>query len=217
MNQFTDSDFMRRRREPFQSAPLRGHDGDAGAIGPTGATGVTGGAGAAGATGPAGAAGANGATGADGNTGPTGAAGATGADGAVGGTGPTGMDGPAGATGATGATGADGIQGPKGLPGGDSIITNEHGTRAVGLVEGTEGQWIEVVPAGQELEPWLNECLATRFRFRSVCGTMDLVVGTPKHCLGWRMPEKTHEHGEKVMAMWKHLREGTLLEAARNS
>lgn len=153
-----------------------------------------------------------GADGADGPAGPAGPAGAVGATGSPGPPGADGADGAPGADGATGPQGADGPQGPKGLPGGDSIITNKFGTRAVGLVEGTEGQWLDVVMAGESLEPWLEEALEETKRFRSVCGGFDLVIGTPKHCSNWRMPYKTEEKKTTTMNMWRHISNGTLFE-----
>jgi len=174
--------------------------GDKGDLGETGADGIDGIDGADGATGPPGS------TGATGATGPAGADGVDGTDGADGAVGPTGPIGP------TGPQGPEGPTGPQGPKGGDSIITNKFGTRAVGLVEGTEGQWLDVVPASEALEPWLEEALVKVTRFRSICGNFDLVVGTPKHCQGWRMPEKTLEKASSVMNMWKHITNGTLFE-----
>ena len=157
----------------------------------------------------------DGITGPIGPTGPaghTGVAGMTGPIGATGSMGPTGPMGPTGQTGLTGNAGMTGPIGPTGPKGGDSIVTNRFGTRSVGIMEGTEGQWVDVVAAGAELEPWFKECLITPIRFRSTCGLYDLVIGTPKHCANWRMPERTEQDGRRVMSMWKHLREGTLVE-----
>lgn len=171
--------------------------------------------------GPQGDQGSQGAQGAQGSQGPAGAdsdvegpQGAQGAQGAQGGQGEQGSQGSQGPQGADSIVpGPQGAEGPQGPKAGDSIITNRFGTRSVGLCEGTEGQWFDVVPHGAALEPWFEECLVQPVRFTSQCGKFDLVVGTPKHCNGWRMPRKSPEDAHRTMHLWKHLREGTLMES----
>lgn len=204
----------------------RGADGVVGPAGPTGLQGPQGPQGLQGLTGPSGPigptglmgpTGLRGPTGLQGNAGPTGAAGPTGMQGPTGARGPTGPMGPAGPTG-VGATGAQGPTGPAGAAGptgpklGDSIVRNKFGTRAVGITEGTQGQWFDLLPAGAPLDAWFEECLVSSFRFRSTCGQMDLVVGVPKHCENWRIPEKSEPHRVKVNRLWRHISDGTLLE-----
>ena len=116
------------------------------------------------------------------------------------------------ATGPAGPTGPPGPQGPTGPKGGDSIVQNRFGTRAVGITEGTQGQWFDLLPADAPLDAWFEECLANHFRFRSTCGRMDLVVGVPKHCVNWRIPEKSETQRKKAARLWKHISSGTLLD-----
>jgi len=161
-----------------------------------------------------GADGADGPTGAVGPTGPQGIQGETGPAGPPGETGPAGEAGPAGPAGPAGETGPAGNEGPQGPPGpkGDSIVQNRFGTRAVGITEGTQGQWFDLLPADAPLDAWFEECLANHFRFRSTCGRMDLVVGVPKHCVNWRIPEKSETQRKKAARLWKHISSGTLLD-----
>ena len=88
--------------------------------------------------------------------------------------------------------------------------------RAVGIVEGSQGQWLDLIPAGEPIEPWLEEALVKPFRFSSVCGTMDLIVGVPKHCEHWRMPHKTQEQKDRAAKLWAEISAGTLLETLRS-
>lgn len=72
-----------------------------------------------------------------------------------------------------------------------------------------------MVSTGDPLDPWFEECLTETFRFRSTCGTKELVVGVPKHCANWRMPEKTHADMMRVRHMWKEISDGTLLDTVK--
>jgi len=203
-----------RVRQGSGNSGLRGLQGN---VGPQGRRGIQG---ETGVTGP---------TGNTGNTGPTGANGIS----VTGPTGPTGNDGATGATGPTGEIGATGAMGDTGPPGPtgdtatcagvcdgyktllDSIRTNKYGTHAVGMVEGSSGQWLDVVEANEEPHPWFKECLIEVVRFRSVCGTKDLLIGTPKHCKDMRFVKKTPEQAEKITSMWNRLADGTLIEWAK--
>ena len=134
-------------------------------------------------------------------------------DGATGATGEAStVPGPQGEKGDKGDDGTEGPQGPAGPKAGDSIISNAHGTRAVGIAEGTQGQWIDLIPACAAIEPWFAECLVQPVRFRSVCGEFDLIVGVPKHCKDWRMPEKTTQQKERAVELWQEISNNTLLE-----
>lgn len=185
---------------------LNANDGDSGSPGIPGSDGAQGAQGVQGA-------GEQGAQGNQGVQGPQGFQGDQGVQGA-GEQGPQGYQGFQGAQGNAGETGEKGNtgdQGPKGLPGGDSIITNKYGTRAVGLVEGSSGQWIDLIPAAQTIEPWLEECLVKPFRFRSECGTMDLIVGVPKHCREWRMPHKSPLDEQNARKQWSLISRNELI------
>ena len=122
------------------------------------------------------------------------------------------VPGPQGEKGDKGDDGTEGPQGPAGPKAGDSIISNAHGTRAVGIAEGTQGQWFDLIPACAAIEPWFAECLVQPVRFRSVCGEFDLIVGVPKHCKDWRMPEKTTQQKERAVELWQEISNNTLLE-----
>lgn len=201
------------RRTTTDYGAFIAEDGAAGPQGPQGATPIT--QSSSGLTNTSGQQGSQGPDGNQGSQGTSGAQGSQGPDGFQGSQGPIGDQGNQGPDGGQGPNGNQGPQGDQGPKGGDSIVTNRFGTRSVGIMEGTEGQWIDVVAAGAELEPWLKECLITPIRFRSTCGLHDLVIGTPKHCANWRMPERSENDAKRVMSMWKHLREGTLVEHIR--
>ncbi len=140
-----------------------------------------------------------------------GRAGADGIDGQDGAPGAPGADGIDGQDGAPGEQGPPGPEGPAGPKGGDSIRTNAHGTKAVGIVEGTQGQWLDLVPHGEPIEPWLEDELVEPVRFVSECGRFDLIVGVPKHCEHWRMPTKTPQQAEAAKAQWREISQNTLL------
>jgi hypothetical protein len=152
-----------------------------------------------------------GADGIDGQDGAPGAPGADGIDGQDGAPGAPGADGIDGQDGAPGEQGPPGPEGPAGPKGGDSIRTNAHGTKAVGIVEGTQGQWLDLVPHGEPIEPWLEDELVEPVRFVSECGRFDLIVGVPKHCEHWRMPTKTPQQAEAAKAQWREISQNTLL------
>lgn len=150
--------------------------------------------------------------------GPEGPQGIQGEQGEPGIQGDPGVDGVDGAPGEKGDKGDPGDPGPPGAQGdpgpkGDSIIENKFGIKAVGIVEGTQGQWIDLVPAGAKPEPWFEEAVVKIFRFKSECGTMDLLLGVPKHCKDWRMPEKSEEEMFRSRRQWKVISSNTLLDA----
>ena len=149
-----------------------------------------------------------------GSQGPAGNDGAPGSDGAQGPPGNDGAQGPPGNDGADstvpGPPGPEGPAGPAG-PKGDSIRTNRYGTRAVGITESTQGHWFDLVPHGAAIDPWLNEEMVEPVRFVSECGRFDLIVGVPKHCEGWRMPEKTDQQQAAALAQWQEIANNTLL------
>ncbi len=184
-----------------RSDPQDGNDGEPGA---------TGAAGAPGAAGATGAKGDKGDKGDPGDPGPPGADGMDGADGADGADGMDGADGLPGEKGDKGDKGDQGDPGPPGPKAGDSIVTNHLGTYAFGITESTEGQWLDVIPAGDPVDPKFAAAVKEPFRFRSVCGHVDLVVGTPLHCVGWRMPERSPERRDRTKKMWKKIAEGRL-------
>ena len=181
-----------------------------------------------GSEGPTGAAGAQGEQGTPGNDGadstvpgppgPQGEQGPPGNDGAdstvPGPQGTQGEQGPPGNDGADstvpGPPGPEGPAGPAG-PKGDSIRTNHYGTRAVGITESTQGHWFDLVPHGEAIDPWLNAELMEPVRFVSECGRFDLIMGVPKHCEGWRMPEKTDQQQAAALAQWQEISNNTLL------
>jgi hypothetical protein len=78
-------------------------------------------------------------------------------------------------------------------------------------VEGTQGQWLDLVPHGEPIEPWLEDELVEPVRFVSECGRFDLIVGVPKHCEHWRMPTKTPQQAEAAKAQWREISQNTLL------
>lgn len=82
----------------------------------------------------------------------------------------------------------------------------------MGILEGTQGQWFDLVKAGDPIEPWFEACLVKPVRFRSLCGQYDLIVGVPKHCEKWRMPEKTVEQSAAAKEMWREISQNTLLK-----
>lgn len=180
-----------------------------GANGLTGPRGPTGPRGLRGVTGPTGNTGPIGPTGSDaGFTGPTGPRGIQGPSGPRG---PTGS--PAGFTGPTGSSGGAGPQGPTGPTGpkiGDTIVSNELGTYAFGIVEGTQGQFFDLIPANASTDPRFDAAVIQTFRFASECGTFHLCCGVPKHCKNWRMPNKTENDRLRTMKMWGQIANGTL-------
>lgn len=159
----------------------------------------------AGPAGPQGDPGPQGEQGIQGDPGPQGERGVQGEPG------PQGEIGPQGPQGDPGATGPAGPEGPQGPKGGDSIVTNTFGTRAVGIAEGTQGQWFDLIPAGQALDPWFEEALVEPVRFVSTCGKFELICGVPKHCREWRIPEKTGEDKRRATDLWKEISQSTLL------
>jgi hypothetical protein len=105
-----------------------------------------------------------------------------------------------------------GPEGPQGPKGGDSIVTNEHGTYAFGICESTQGHFLDVIPAEAETDPKFTAAVVEVFRFPSACGRMHLCVGVPKHCQHWRMPAKTADDEARAKAQWRAISTNTLLE-----
>jgi Collagen triple helix repeat (20 copies) len=194
----------RRRISTSNSSAIDGDDGEVGDKGPRGQVGLTGLIGSAGPRGDAGNPGVTGLLGLQGASipGERGIQGSQGPPGAAGDvTGPQGPKGP---------QGPQGPKGPDGLPKGDSIISNELGIYAFGIAESTQGHWFDMSPATTPLDPKFVAAVVEPFRFRSVCGKVDSIVGTPRHCKNWRMPERSEEQRQRVMAMWNKISEGRL-------
>ena len=106
---------------------------------------------------------------------------------------------------------------PLQAPKGSSIATNQFGTKAVGLCEGTQGQWFDLIPADAPLDPWFEAALVKPVRFRSTCGEYDLVVGVPTNCANWRLPNKTLAEQQKEMFMWNKISDSTLIDYIKDS
>lgn len=106
---------------------------------------------------------------------------------------------------------------PVEAPKGSSIATNQFGTKAVGLCEGTQGQWFDLIPADAPLDPWFEAALVKPVRFRSTCGEYDLVVGVPTNCANWRLPNKTLAEQQKEMFMWNKISDSTLIDYIKDS
>ena len=191
-----------------------GTPGGAGPPGPDGPSGATGDPGAPGDPGPVGPTGPTGPTGLPGdpgNPGDPGPPGPSGPDGPPGPPGPPGdpggPPGPTGPPGDPGLTGDPGPIGPTGDPGPpgpkDSVVQTSEGIYAFAVTEGTRPWFIDIVPAGERLEKKFAAAICEETaRFRSACGSFDLVFGVQNEYPDWRLPEKTGEQMQKARQFW---------------
>jgi hypothetical protein len=184
-----------------------GSPGSSGAPGSPGSPGGPGPTGDPGPDGPQGAPGDPGPTGPIGPTGPPGPAGSPGSPGDPGPPGPPGPDGPIGPTGDPGPIGPTGDIGPDGPPGPpgpkDSVVSTSEGIYAFAVTEGTHPWFIDIIPAGGPLEKKFSAAICEETaRFRSTCGSFDLVFGIQADYPEWHLPTKTEKQMNAAKQFW---------------
>ena len=99
--------------------------------------------------------------------------------------------------------GPEGPQGPKG----DTIVSNEQGIYAFGIMESMHATFCGRVPANGEIpEKFVAACEEGSIsRHRSVCGKWDMLMGIQKGLADWCMPDKTHAQFLHARQIWKSL------------
>jgi len=139
-----------------------------------------------------------------GSVGPTGPIGPQGNPGPNGPTGPTGPDGPTGPPGPDGPEGPPGPMGDPGPPGPkDSVVSTSEGIYAFAVTEGTRPWFLDIVPAGTSLEKRYSAAICEETaRFRSTCGSFDLVFGIQADYPDWHLPSKTEEQMNAAKSFW---------------
>lgn len=172
--------------------------------GPKGETGATGAAGNPGDPGNPGNPGDPGPAGDPGDPGPIGPNGNPGSPGDPGTPGNPGNPGDPGSPGPPGEPGPSGPQGEPGPPGPkDSVVRTSEGIYAFAVTEGARPWFIDIVPAGEKLEKKFAAAICEETaRFRSTCGSFDLVFGVQNEYPNWRLPEKTGEQMQKARQFW---------------
>lgn len=119
---------------------------------------------------------------------------------------------PGGPPGPPGDPGGEGLPGPPGDPGppgpkGDTIVSNELGIYAFGIMESMHATFCGRVPAGGEIpERFIVACESGSIsRHRSICGRWDMLMGIQKGLADWCMPDKTHNQYLHAKRIWSSL------------
>lgn len=135
--------------------------------------------------------------------------GSPGTNGTNGTNGNPGADGLPGSPGAKGDKGDQGDQGEPGPPGpkGDTIVNNELGIYAFGIMESMHATFCGRVPAGDEIpDKFIAACEhGSISRHRSVCGNWDMLMGIQKGLADWCMPDKTYNQYLHAKRIWSLL------------
>lgn len=122
---------------------------------------------------------------------------------------PGGPPGPPGDPGTGGLPGPEGPPGPPGPPGpkGDTIVSNELGIYAFGIMESMHATFCGRVPADGEVPArFIAACEdGSISRHRSVCGKWDMLMGIQKGLADWCMPDKTHDQYLHAKQIWSSL------------
>lgn len=147
--------------------------------------------------------------------GPPGNPGSPGTNGTNGTDGTPGTNGNPGNPGTPGLNGEPGDPGPVGEPGlpgppgpkGDTIVNNELGIYAFGIMESMHATFCGRVPAGGEIpEKFIAACEYDSIsRHRSICGNWDMLMGIQKGLADWCMPDKTHNQYLHAKRIWSSL------------
>ncbi len=93
-------------------------------------------------------------------------------------------------------------------PKGDTVFETPLGYIACGIVEGSRAYLLDMVPAGFPVSERFSSCTDADYglyRFRSLDGTMDLVVGIQKDSATWWLPKRTKEQFERFKQLWHKL------------
>ena len=144
-------------------------------------------------------------------TGPKGDDGEPGTPGGPGSPGDPGTPGGPGSPGEPGPPGPDGpsTPGPPGPPGpkGDTIVNNDQGIYAFGIMESMHATFCGRVPVGGPIPAKFTAACeeGSISRHRSVCGKWDMLMGIQKGLADWCMPDKTHDQFLRAREIWKSL------------
>jgi hypothetical protein len=93
-------------------------------------------------------------------------------------------------------------------PKGDTVFDTPLGYIGCGIVEGSRAYLLDMVPSGYPVSPRFSACADPDYglhRFRSLDGTMDLVVGIQKDSATWWLPARTREQYEWFKTLWHKL------------
>jgi hypothetical protein len=94
--------------------------------------------------------------------------------------------------------GDPGPPGPK-----DSVVSTSEGIYAFAVTEGTRPWFLDIVPAGTSLEKRYSAAICEETaRFRSTCGSFDLVFGIQADYPDWHLPSKTEEQMNAAKSFW---------------
>jgi hypothetical protein len=86
----------------------------------------------------------------------------------------------------------------EGYPKGDSIVKNEEGTYAFGIVEASQALFMCRVKTGEVVPKKFLAAVSAVSEHKSTCGEYVLYIGVQKGCENWEMPDKTEE--ERLIA-----------------
>lgn len=91
-------------------------------------------------------------------------------------------------------------------PKGDSIVKNEEGTYAFGIMEASQALFVCRIKKG-EVPPmkFLAAVEADISAHHSECGEWTLLVGVQKGCADWNMPDKTEEEFQIAHRNWSRI------------
>jgi len=90
-------------------------------------------------------------------------------------------------------------------PKGDSIVKNEEGTYAFGIVEASQALFMCRVKAGEVAPKRFLAAVSEVSEHRSSCGNYVLFIGVQKGCEGWEMPDKTEEEMQIAKRNWSRI------------
>lgn len=90
-------------------------------------------------------------------------------------------------------------------PKGDSIVKNEEGTYAFGIVEASQALFMCRVKVGEEVPKRFLAAVSEVSEHKSSCGGYVLYIGVQKGCENWEMPDKTEEEFQIAHRNWSRI------------
>jgi hypothetical protein len=93
----------------------------------------------------------------------------------------------------------------EGNPKGDSIVKNEEGTYAFGIVEASQALFVCRVKTGEVVPKRFLAAVSEVSEHKSSCGKYVLYIGVQKGCENWEMPDKTEEEFQIAHRNWSRI------------
>jgi hypothetical protein len=93
----------------------------------------------------------------------------------------------------------------EGQPKGDSIVKNEEGTYAFGIVEASQALFMCRVKVGEPVPKRFLAAVGEVSEHLSTCKKYALYIGVQKGCENWEMPDKTEEEFQIAKRNWSRI------------